>query len=69
MAVEQGRSLRRWSLHISSGFKIQITAAGFLRADRNIGKLLADASVGGQTVEVTLYASVSYITSEDAHQI
>lgn len=45
------------------------TAAGFLRADRNIGKLLADASVGGQAVEVTLYASVSYITSEDAHQI
>lgn len=42
---------------------------GFLRTDRNNGKLQADATVGGQTVEVTLYASVSYITSEVAHSM
>lgn len=45
------------------------TLAGFLRTDRNTGKLLADNSVGGQPVEIQLYASVSYITSEPAHAI
>lgn len=43
---------------------------GFLKTDKaRAGKIIADISVGDQPEPVKLYASVSYITSEDAHAI